>query len=329
MILAPKGCAAKASVQIPLTVLDNTGKPAASALLLIAHKMPDVLQVAFFEALPKSQEAVDALIDRARAIAGQRSLSRIVIGIDGHVNNGLGFLVGKHDSPPSFGVRYNPPYYIDYFTKRAAVQGELRSYFYDLTVSNLDRERKLIERISRRFKVRQGNFKDMRSEMRIYTELNNTVFKDHPLYFERAVEEDYELFKSFGPFLKEENFLVSELDGVPIGFLLWYPDFHELVKPGGTLGLGTALKYRLPGNGITRFKIAEIGVMPEHQGSAAIAGLINECVEITTRNGHSFCESGWILSSNTKSRGLTERWAKDAYKTYLVFEIHLEGEDNE
>lgn len=323
MLLASSSCFAAHNEQLPVIVADDTGRPLAAAVFIIAGKMPDLLQVGFFEALPDQQAAVDTLLNRAREIAGERQLSTIVIGLDGHVNNGLGFLADSWGVPACFGSRYNPSYYIDYFQTRASSEESLVSYAYDLTVSSMDAERRVVERVSRRFTVRKGNFSNMRKEMGIYTRLNNECFNNHPLYSERSEEEDYELFKSFGPFLKEENFLVSELAGRPVAFLLWYPDFHELVRTGRELGLTAALKYRLPGNAVSRFKMAEFGVLPEFHGSGAIAGLLSTMLEIGKKNGHSFCESGWIFDSNFKSKGIAGRWADRPYKTYKVFTIDL------
>lgn len=324
MLMAPSGSFASDAELIPVAVTCGNHNPLATAVFMIAREMPEVLQMGFFETLPDQPKAISMLVDKARSIARERNVKRIVIGLNGHINNGLGFLADSCDSPASFGSGYNPSYYIEDLKRVAILKSTLVSYLYDLSVVNIDREKKVIERISRRFKVRQGRFGELRKEISIYTKLNNACFKNHPLYYERSVAADYELFKSFGPFLKEENFLISELEGKPIGFLLWYPDFNELVKPGGRLGLGTALKYRMPGNPISKFKIAEFGVLPEHQGSAAIGGLIGRCFELGKENGYSFCESGWIFEDNTKSRGVSERWAGQSYKTYKVFEIDME-----
>ena len=326
MLMAPSGSFAADAELIPVVVTLGKDNPLSTAVFIIAREMADVLQVGFFEALPNQPKAITMLVDRARTIARQRNIKRIVIGLNGHVNNGLGFLADSCESPACFGSGYNPSYYIDDLERVGTLTATLVSYLYDLSIVNIDKEKKVIERISRRFKIRQGRFDDMRKEISIYTQLNNACFKTHPLYYERSAEADYELFKSFGPFLKEENFLVSELEGKPIGFLLWYPDFHELVKPGGKLGLGTALKYRMPGNSISKFKIAEIGVLPEHQGSAAIGGLIGQCFELGKQKGYSYCESGWIFEGNAKSRGVSERWAGKPHKTYKVFEIDM-GQD--
>ncbi len=323
-LLAPGSSFAKNTDLMPVTVYGTSNTPLVSALFAIARNMPDILQIGFFEAQAKQQSAATLLIKRAKEIATGKQIQKIVIGLDGHVNNGLGFLDDSYGSPPCFGSGYNPPYYIDYMTHMASLSMTLVSYLYQLTNENHMKWRNVIQRTSRRFTIRKGCFKDFRNEICIYTRLNNVCFKDHPLYFERSEEEDYELFRAFGPFLKEEHFLIAERDGIPVGFLLWYPDFHELVKLGGKPSFGTMLKYYLPGNSVSKFKIAEIGVLPKYQGSGAIAGLVGTCLDICKKNGHTICESGWILDKNTKSKGVSERWKGSQHKTYKVFEINLD-----
>jgi len=323
LVMNPRGAFAAGAEVIPLTVASG-GDAAVSAVFVVADLLPDTLQVGFFEALPECYGAVEALMDRARSLAAERGLERIVVGLDGHVNNGLGFLVSSCGKHASFGAAYNPPYYIDYLERCTERSETLLSYLYDLSVANMDKEMRIVERASRRFVFRCGDFSDLRREMGIYTRLNNACFREHPLYFERRADEDYQLFRLFGPFLKEENFLVAELDNEPVAFLLWYPDFYELIGPGRRLGVGALLKYRLLRKHISKFRIAEFGVLPEYQGTAVIAGLIHECIERGKRNGHCYCESGWVHAGNQESQRVVRRWTDTPHKVYRYSEIGKE-----
>ncbi len=322
MVMRSSGQTVRHARQIPVTVHDGR-TPLCSAVLILADKCPDMLQVGFFEAVPDRTDAVSAFMDLVRDTALEWGAANAVLTMNGHVNNGLGLLASACDHVPSFGSPYNPLYYIDYLSPYASSHTDMISYRYDLSVANLSRARRAIDRIAKRFSVRHGNFRDLRKEIAIYTELNNKCFEDHPLYFERLPEEDYELFKSFGPFLKEENFLVLEHDDKPIGFLLWYPDFCELLKTGQALGLTAALKYRLPGNRSSCFKIAELGVLPEYHDSGAVIALIDKCIGTGLEQGYSYCDSGWIFDSNVRSKGIAGRWARESTSLYKVFTMDL------
>jgi hypothetical protein len=76
------------------------------------------------------------------------------------------------------------------------------------------------------------------------------------------------------------------------------------------------------GREIDKLTIAEIGVLPEYQGSGAILVLFDQCLQLT-RGSYDWCETGWILDSNIKSKGFGIRWADSEYKHYKIFEIEV------
>ena len=310
----------KRSERIPLMAVDSGGKPVATAVLCKVNADPRVLQMAFFEALPDQQEAADLLIAAAREKARKDGAETVIAGLNGHVNYGCGFLADNYGSVPCFGSAYNPDYYHGYFSRHAASEQKLVSYAYDMSACDFAREKRLLDRIVSRFTFRTADFRDLEAEIRIYTKLNNECFAHHPLYAQRSFEEDYELFKPFSTLLKEEHFLVAEADGEPIGFLLWYPDFNELVPPGKGVGIGTVLKLNVLRRKTCRFKIAEIGVLPKYRGTGAIVGLIRKCFELAGRR-HATCESGWVFDDNADSQSVCRRWNGRPYKTYKVYFI--------
>ena len=322
LVVKRNGQFRKRSEQMMFTVSSEDNTPLVSAIFIIADKYSSVLQISFFEALPDQDKAVEVLFNKAFETARKRGITQIVIGLNGHVNYGLGFLAGPFNSTPCFGSSYNPPYYIDYFLKFATKEHTLVSYTGDVKYETIKSDQRLFRNIEKQFQFRTGNFKDLRKEISVYTNLNNKCFATHPYYYERSFEEDYELFKSFGPFLSEDNFLIAESDGRPIGFLLWYPDFHELVAPGKPIGLLTLLKYKLFKKPISRCKIAEIGVLPEYHGTGVIGGLINMCYRVAHKK-HKIIETGWIFDTNLKSKGIARRWIDHPYKTYKSFEVNL------
>ena len=320
LITRPQSAFARGAQTWPVSVLDADGQPCAAALLIQARRLPDTLQVGFLEFVDQPTEALDLLLQAARRQAQSSGCTRLVVGCNGHVNNGLGLLAGPFGHPPSFGSAHHPPYYVQHLARRALRADTLVTYVHDVARFPIAADQRLCERVARRFRVRTGNFRTLADDLRIYTHLNNAAFADHRHYFERTEEEDLELFRAFGPLLREENFLVAEHDGQPVGFLLWYPDFNEWVPPGGAVGLGAVLRYRLLGRRPTRFKIAELGVLPAFQRSGAILALINHCFGLV-RGRYRHGESGWILEDNVLSKALNTRWNAAPDKTYQVFHL--------
>jgi hypothetical protein len=297
-------------------------KIAAVCIYIHADNYKETLQIAFFEALPSEEAAVELMINFGKDLCRERDISKITLGLNGHVNFGLGLLCDHYDTPLSFGNNYNPSYYIDYFKTYKTTEYTLTSYCGNMDDFNLDRQQKAIEKICSRFTFRNANFRDFKNEMEIYTNLNNECFADHPFYFKRSCKEDYELFKDLKLFMKEESLIFAEKDGQPIGFMLWYPDFNELISDGKSIGISTFIKNKLFSDKIKKFKILEIGVLPAFHSTGAILGLFNECFK-RTKGRYSLYESSWILDSNFKSKNFGVKWANKEYKHYKVYEILL------
>lgn len=321
MVLYNRGEFCKNADIVPMLITQDD-RILAACTYIIAGKLSDTLQIAFFEARRDCQEAVDLIIETAKEKCRTLGLHKITIGLNGHVNYGLGILASDFDKSVCFGSSYNPPYYVDYFESYGCKEYHLTSFLTDMKRYNLDAEQKILDRIKRKFSFRIADFGNLRREVEIYTDLNNRCFKEHPFYFERAVSEDYELLHQFKPFINGENLIIAECNGEPMGFLLWYPDFNQLIPAGGRIGIGTFIKNKLFGGRIDRFKIVEIGIVPEYQNSGAILGLFSKCMELT-RHRYKWCEAGWILDTNSKSKSFGLRWADREYKSYKAYELEL------
>jgi len=322
-ILKGKSLICKSSRISPILVVDSD-KVVAACTFAIVDRMPDTLQLTFFEALENQAKAVAKIMDYGKVLAKEQGISKILIGLNFHVNYGLGLLADHYETVPSFGTAYNPPYYIDYFKAYADEEVNLVSYLGKMDKFDLGMDQRLLDRLTAKYTVRKADFKNIKKEVEIYTKLNNHAFSQHRFYYERRLEEDLELFKEFRLLLKEENLLILEYQGKPIGFMLWYPDFNELIKPGEAIGLKTVIKNKFLAHKIKKYKIVELGVLPEFQKKGAVMALFQKCRQLV-ENRYELCESGWILEGNLASKGFGLRWTDEEYKHYKVFLVHLEG----
>lgn len=293
--------------------------------LIHDQKLSDYVQVSFFEALPGLSSLVETILDQAKAL--YPDCSRIVFGLNGHLNYGAGILLNRFDEAPVFGLPYSPDYYQDYFKefkKRTMVSYRFSMApflkYHDRVGANLD---------FGGITVRKMNKKKLRQEIEIYTHLNNACFPGHPFWADREVEEDFELFHPFRFLIKEENLLIAELDGEPIGFFLWYPDFNQLVKGDQHLGLPHVLRYHFA-DPINTFRFTEIAVLPKHKISQATQAMILHAIPYLNRLGYTYGEGGFIFEENRSSIIMTRRFIERAtgkkvepYRQYAVFEGEL------
>ncbi|HEY8909567.1 MAG TPA: hypothetical protein VIM51_04720 [Desulfosporosinus sp.] len=301
----------------PVMVEDN-GRIIMIALLTHADRMPDFLQIAFFEADGKDSRAFKLILDRAYELAKERGASKLTGSLNAHVNYGLGFLASDYDKPQGFGTMHNPAFYHELFSENGFEASDLVSFKKDLDELEELFNPRIIERVNRRYSIRALDYKHLERDAQIYTSINNQAFNDHPFYYPRNPVEDLELFKDFKPLLRPENLLFAYKGNEPVGFMLWYPDFHEIMNPGETIGIRTVIRNKLLARRIRTVKIVEMGVLPQERKNGAVLALLNKVFELT-KGKYSLFESGWVLESNTPSKMLGVKLADSSYKRYKAF----------
>lgn len=308
------------SIQMPIGVSD-VDKILCACVLIIHKNAPKMLSFAFFEALPNCDSAVATLVEYAQAFGRENGCTQLVVSLDGHINNNVAFPV--KNSMPSFGESYCPEYYNAYFESFDKVKF---TSFYD----NIDEVKRCVtkdlsafERLNGKISIEYANFSgDFKGTMRRYTDLNNEIFLDHRHYFKREYDEDYDLFSDMRPLLKNKNLIFAKCDGKDVGFVLWYPDFNELVKTGAGACALTFIKYKILKQNPKTAKVVEIGVSAKYRRAGTILQLFNGAVINTSKNTSKILSS-WILDENTKSKAITQRYAKKHYKDYFAYEKQL------
>jgi len=293
--------------------------------LIVDQKLPNYVQVSFFEALPGFPEIVRII--REKANEKFPLCKRIVFGVNGHLNYGAGFLMNRFNEAPVFGLPYTQEYYKEYF--RDLEERTMVSYrFSTRPFFRYYDELGGIPSFGG-ITVRKMNRRKLRREAEIYTYLNNACFPGHPYWADRDPQEDYELFYPFRFLIKEENLLFAEKNGEPIGFFLWYPDFNQLVNDGRPLGMGHVLKYHLMGS-VDTFRFTEIAVLPEYKVSHAVQAMILYSTPFIRNAGIKFGEGGFIFEENRNSIMMTRRFLErvteekmEPYHHFAVFEGQL------
>ena len=316
-LLYGKSVMCRSSYLEPVMVEEN-GEILMIAVLAQVERMKDFLQVAFFEAKEKNTEAFSLILSRAEELANEKGASKVTGSLNVHVNYGLGFLASGYEERQGFGTMHNPPFYNELFEESGFKTIDMVSFRKDLNELEEIFDPRITERLKRRYTIRSLDYRNLERDAEVYTNVNNDAFKEHLFYYPRKAEEDLELFRDFRPLLKPENLLFAYKGDEPVGFMLWYPDFNELMRSDETLGLGTVIKNRFFGNRIRTVKIVEMGVIPSEQRHGAVLALLNRVFEIC-RGKYDTFESGWILESNDNSRMLGVKMTDSVYKRYKAF----------
>jgi len=289
--------------------------------LIKDNNMSAYVQVSFFECKKDIDGIGNFIIQEAKKVYPK--CEKIVVGLNAHLNYSAGLLANKFEKVPVFGLPYSQPYYIDYFNslnKRIMYSYRFDNQgFYNLLKKwDIDCDGVTIRTMDR---------KHFERDINIYTKLNNDCFKEHPLWSDRSEEEDLELFKQFSILLDDEHLLIAEKDGIPIGFLFWYPDFNQLTNYG--LNITHLLKYKLT-NRIDTIRIAEIAVLPKYRHNGVTSILIKEVAKFANEKEYTNTEAGFIFEENKASIGTTLSSVEKAtgkkiepYRNYVMFEGEL------
>ncbi|GAB4284532.1 MAG: hypothetical protein Kow0068_09650 [Marinilabiliales bacterium] len=293
-------------------------------------RMFDIVQVAFFESLNVVYDPVNLIIPEVKF--KYPDCHKIVIGLNGHLNYGAGILQNNFDKVPAFGLSYTPSYYPALFEKYK--KNNIVTYSFPVKVK--EKYLKKLDEFSdnKTYNIRKFNRKNLSNDFLTYTELNNKCFTEHPYWSERDGIEDLELFEPFKYLLKDENLIFAEYNGQAIGFLLWFPDFNQLVNTQRELKAGNdfaydVLRYKLF-NPIKRFRFAEIGVVPEFRKKGVELVLINTMVRDVLKHNYKTGVGGFIFEKNLDSVNMAvkymERIVGEPLHTdnkYAVYEINL------
>lgn len=298
-----------------------------TASILIIHKNnPNSLYISFFEALPKSLEAVTIMLNHAKIYAQKHKCNCVYLGIDGHINNGFGF--STIEQSPAFGECYSPLYYLDYFRYQDDFE-EIKAITH---TSNLEHITKMTDKDVERFNSKKKNEiliekSDMsqsgfKETIKRFTKLNNLCFSDDPFYYKRDYDEDYEIFKAMQPLLSNNNLLFATYNDIDIGFFFWYPDFNEFVAKGKSADVTTFIKYKILKKQPNLVKVVDMGVDKNHIRKAPILYLLNEGTHMVNSKS-SLVQGSFVLDSNTKSKAMTSRYMDGLGKEYYIYECKL------
>lgn len=317
-LICKKGASFYENSTQKMTAVVEKGEALCQCVWILHKNNPGVLNMAFFEAKEHCEQAVMLLVEYGERLAKSMSCKSIVAGMDGHLNYSLGFSVGKHGAP-SFGGSYNPDYYNDYF--KGFTRHELVSFISDFTYT-YGRVKKDLEKFQSRFlefSIEPGSIN--RTNLIRYTQLSNQIFQNHLAYFKRECKEDEELFDSMKVLLNPENLLFIRHQNRDIGYIFWYVDYNQFVKPGKGFDGVSYMRYRLHPRPKS-VKLLEMGLIPEYQKSGAVMLAFYEAATFIRKRFLSVDTvlSSWIWSENWDSRNFTKRYTEREYQTFAVYE---------
>jgi GNAT superfamily N-acetyltransferase len=280
----------------------------------------------FFECVD-NQRVADALFNAVARWFAERNITLIRGPANPSLNYEAGLLVDGFDSPPTFMMTYNPPYYenlVEGYGFRKA--HDLYAYigYLDQLPEAERKLRNLCEQIRERLnvKVRPLDKKNFLRDVELFLEMWNRAGMSNWGFVPLTRGEVHEHAKALKHLLIPELCLAAEAEGQVCGVVLGLPDFNPTIKQiDGRLFPFGFLKLLRSKRKIKRVRILSIAVVPEFQRWGVGLVLMDALVPKGLAMGVSEAEFSWIVESNTMARGGLEKGGAKIYKTYRMYDL--------
>ena len=309
------------------------GKPAGRLLALVNRAHNERYRenrgfFGFFECI-EDQEVASGLFDAAREWLAERGMQSIRGPANPSLNYECGLLVDSFDSPPTFMMTYNPPFYADLIEGYGFRKVEDMYAFYghmDM-IDTLDSKLQyIIEGAKERFdvKMRTLNKRRFREEVRMFLDIYNRSLLGTWGFVPLAASEIEHMSASLRWLIIPELTTVAEVEGKQVAAVFGLLDYNHVIRQMDgrlfPLGFLTLLSKRRT---ITKARIMAANVLPEFQKWGLGLLLLDELLPYSLKWGLQEVEFSWVLESNHLSRASLERGGAILQKTYRMYDIEL------
>ncbi len=297
---------------VPVMVCDNN--LVLCEAILIRNLKDDFAQIAFFEALPMQNEAVSLLKKYAKEYTRKKNLSRLIVGLNGHLSYGVGLSVAMN-KPNTFDSTYTKPYYLDYFDD--GISHELKAFkakINDVIPHLKYRHTSVV--------IRPCNLKDFDNEMEKFRLICNETIGKTFLYSQTEANHFRDLMASMTFFLKPENLLFAYDQDEVVGFIFWHPDYNSILAKGKMNSLlEIAIRYTFGKRKIKALKLNSIGVKEGYYGNVTLQ-LLTEASRYM--QNYETIETNFVWENNRKSMAINKHLLKSVEREFKVVEYRYD-----
>lgn len=282
----------------------------------------------FFECIDDTP-AAHGLFDAARDWLRERGRTVIRGPVNPSLNYECGLLIDGFDTPPTFMMTHNPPYYQRLLESYGFAKCEDLVAFYahvDM-LANVDPKLKLvIEECKRRFNIKLRRLDKTRfnEEVRLFLEIYNRSLYGTWGFSPMSDKEVDHSAESLKYLIVPEMTSIVEVDGVPVGSAFAMLDYNPRVKlidgrlfPFGFIRLLTNKK------AIHRIRVISTNVLPEYQKWGLGLVVISYLLPAVLQWGAKDAELSWVLESNHLSYKSIKRGGAKIIKNYRIFDYPI------
>ncbi len=282
----------------------------------------------FFDCID-DQEAANLLFTEASRYLKSEGMDDVRGPCNPSLNYELGTLVDGFDTPPTFMMTYNWPYY-DKLITNFGFEKVQDLYAYEGNIEMLKtidpKLQFVINEVKRRFNVvvRPANKKKFGQEVSLFLKIYNEALQGTWGFVPLTDAECASLGASLKLLIDPSMTSIVEVDGKPVAIGLTLPDYNPLIKKiNGRLFPFGFLTLLFGRKKIKKVRVMSTNVVPEYQrwglGLVVLERMLPDCIE----HGITDAEFSWVLESNHLSRGSLERAGTTRTKTYRLYDRSL------
>jgi GNAT superfamily N-acetyltransferase len=279
----------------------------------------------FFECVDDQQVAA-GLLDAARQWLAEQGVHAVRGPANPGVNYVLGTLVEGFDSPPTFMMPYNPPYYGPLLESCGLHKSQdLYAYWGDVDMlpAVLERYGAVAEQIAERFgvRVRTLNTRQLKRDVREFLAIYNRSMEKHWGFSPMSEGELDVMAQGLRHLCIPDLVVGAEIDGRLVGLIMALPDYNPRIRQiGGRLYPWGFLRLLAGKRKIQRIRVLAANVLPEYQLMGVAVVLLRAIMPKALAGGIREAEFSWVAESNSLSRGSLEKSGTRRVKTYRVYD---------
>ncbi|HEX3724646.1 MAG TPA: GNAT family N-acetyltransferase, partial [Pirellulales bacterium] len=270
-----------------------------------------------------------ALFDAARAWLAAHGMQSMRGPCNPSLNYELGLLIEGFDSPPTFMMTYNKPYYAALFEHWGLRKTQDMYAFWGHVdmIAKLDKKLSFIANEAReRFKVKVRPMKkhQFREELAMFLDVYNQSLIGTWGFVPLSPGELKALGEGMRHLIVPELALAAEVNGETIGCVFGLLDYNPRIKKiNGRLFPFGFIRLLFNRRAITKMRVISINVIPEYQRWGLGVVLLGALIEPMLKWGMKEAEFSWVLESNTLSRGSLEKGGAKLDKSYRVYDYDM------
>jgi len=280
----------------------------------------------FFECVD-DQEVADALFSAVRRWFAEQGIFRLRGPTNPSLNYELGLLIDGFDSPPTFMMTYNPPYYAKLIENHGFRKTQDLYAFWghvDMLPRIGAKLNPIAEQIIERYNVKLRTLDTSRfqEEVELFLSLYNRSLVNTWGFVPMTPEEVRHMARGLRRIIIPEMAIAAEIDGRVVGASFGLPDYNPRIKRinGRLLPFGF-LRLLWNQRAIKRIRLISTNVLPEYQrlgiGLVLLYGLLPKALEWKLEEA----EFSWVLESNQLSYGALKKGGAIITKTYRLYDL--------